>query len=141
MPSLSRRSINAFLLLAGIACARNHPPQAEPLPEYSAVRSCATTVAVAEGFRVADRPGTAWIASSSFPGDSVSWVESLVLRVRVFSDSVLPEATVKRAQFNHPRNYPVSSTGRRIQDRVNQECRIARSTDRFQSTRAVDQPD
>ena len=85
-------------------------------------------------------PGTAWIASSSLPGDSVSWVESLVLRVRVYSDSVLPQASVKRVQFNHPRNYPVSSTGRRIQDRVNQECRIVRSIDRIPSARAVDLP-
>lgn len=130
----------AVSALAALACAHNPRPQADPLPEYSAVRTCATNVAVGEGFHVADRPGTAWIASSSLPGDSVSWVESLVLRVRVYSDSVLPQASVKRVQFNHPRNYPVSSTGRRIQDRVNQECRIVRSIDRIPSARAVDLP-
>jgi hypothetical protein len=128
-------------VLAALACVHNPRPQTDPLPEYAAVRSCATHVAVGEGFLVADKPGTAWIASSSLPGDSVSWVESLVLRVRVYSDSVLPGASVKRAQFNQPRNYPVSSTGRRIQDRVNLECRIARSVDRFPLTRAVDLPD
>jgi hypothetical protein len=140
MRFLSPRGIVAGSALAALACARNPQLQAEPSPEYVAVRSCATNVAVGEGFQVVDRPGTAWIASSSLPGDSVSWVESLVLRVRVYSDSVLPQATVRRAQFNHPRKYPVSSTGRRIQDRVNQECRIARTLDRVPHSRAVDLP-
>lgn len=129
MLSLPLRPIVAILVLATTACARNPGPDAEPVPltaENVAVRNCATSVAVGEGFLVSDRPGTAIIASSSLPRDSVSWVEWLVLRVRVTSDSALPEATVRRAQYNGRRNYPLSSSGRRIQDRVNQECRVAR---------------
>ena len=130
MLSLPLRPGVAILALATLACARTPRPDAEPEPltaEKVAVRNCATSVAVGEGFLVSDRPGSAIIASSSLPRDSVSWVESLVLRVRFTSDSALPEATVRRAQYNGRRNYPVSSTGRRIQDRVNQECRIARA--------------
>ena len=130
MPYLPLRHVVAIVALATAACARSPRPDADPVPlssEDVAVRNCATSVAVGEGFLVSDRPGTAHIATSSLPSDSVSWVESLVLRVRITSDSALPEATIRRAQYNGRRNYPVSSTGRRIQDRVNQECRIARA--------------
>lgn len=128
MLSLPQRGVVAFSVLATAACARNSNLETEPMPEYVAVRTCAANVAAFEGFKVpGGSVGGAYVATSSLPGDSVSWVESLVLRVRVYSDSVLPEATVRRVRFNARNHYPLSSTGRRIQDRVNQECRIART--------------
>jgi len=132
-----RRHVGALIALAALACVRNPRSDTGPLPspEYAAVRYCATTVAVGEGFLVSDAPGTAQIAVSSLPRDSVSWVEWVVLRVRITPDSALPEANTRRVQYNSRRSVPVSSTGplsstgRRIQDRVNQECRIARAVD------------
>jgi hypothetical protein len=120
----------SVLALPVLACTHVQRPQVEPGAEYAAVRACARDVAVGEGFFVSDTPASAYIATSSLPRDSVSWVESLVLRVRVYSDSVLPEASVRRVRYNARNHYPLSSAGRRIQDRVNEECRIARAGDR-----------
>lgn len=130
MRSSVQRIVVAVVALAALACTRTPRPGVEPVPEYGAVRACARSVAVAEGFFITDSPASAYIASSSLPRDSVSWVESLVLRVRVYSDSVLPDASVRRVRYNARNHYPLSATGRRIQDRVNQECRVARSADR-----------
>lgn len=130
MRSSLPRIIVAVVALPVLACARTPRPGVEPVPEYAAVRACARSVAAGEGFFITDNPASAYIASSSLPRDSVSWVESLVLRVRVYSDSVLPDASIRRVRYNARNHYPVSSTGRRIQDRVNQECRVARSADR-----------
>ena len=131
MCSLPQKGVVAVLVVAVVACARSSHPETGPSPEYVAVRACAVNIAAFEGFKVPGGPhGSAYVASSSLPGDSVSWVESLVLRVRVYSDSVLPEATVKRVRYNARNHYPLSSTARRIQDRVNEECRVARSSDR-----------
>jgi hypothetical protein len=129
MLSLPQRAVVAIAILLP-ACVRSPRPEAEPLPEYAAVRACARSVAVGEGFFITDSPASAYIAASSLPRDSVSWVESLVLRVRVHSDSVLPDASVRRVRYNARNHYPLSSTGRRIQDRVNQECRVARTSER-----------
>ena len=139
MLSLPQRGVVAVLVLAGAACARRSHPETEPVPEYVAVRTCAVNVAAFEGFKVSGGGyGGAHVASSSLPGDSVSWVESLVVRVRVYSDSVLPEATVTRVRFNARNHYPLSSAGRRIQDRVNQECRVARSAPTQSASLKVD---
>jgi hypothetical protein len=128
MLSPPQKGVVTTLALAIVACARSPRAETEPLPEYVVVRSCAVSVAAGEGFVTSGGgPGGAYVASSSLPGDSVSWVESLVLRVRVYSDSVLPDAIVRRVQLNGRRYYPLSSAGRRIQDRVNEECRVARS--------------
>jgi hypothetical protein len=122
MSRLSQGRIGSILVVFILACsARNRSPEAEPpsfAQEHAAVQVCATSVAVGEGW-----PGT----TSKLPSDSIAWVEWLVLRVRMTPDSALPEATVRRAQHNGRRYYPLSSKGRRIQDRVNEECRLART--------------
>lgn len=130
MMSFVPRSVAVLLGLAIVACARSPQPDTEPValfPAEIALRTCATAVAVSEGF-VAGTGGN--LASSRVPGDSAQWVEWLTVHVRVTSDSVLPDAEVRRARYNQRDYYPLSAAARRIQDRVNQECRVSRVVDR-----------
>jgi hypothetical protein len=84
-----------------------------------AVRSCADLIALSEGYELNGR--TRFIGGRSG--------EALVVRVRLTSDSALPDARIwgRAPAFSGGKTAHVSATGNRILSRVNQECRFARA--------------
>jgi hypothetical protein len=90
-------------------------------PDVAAVQSCASSIALNEGYEVSGRTGMI-----GAPSDGNNWTERLELRVRVSGDSVLPNARIRTATYSGRSSAPVSPAGNRIITRVNRECRLGR---------------
>ena len=90
-------------------------------PDVVAVQSCATSIALNEGYELSGKTGMI-----GAPSDGTNWKERLELRVRVRGDSVLPNARIRTATYSGRSSAPVSPAGTRIVSRVNHECVLAR---------------
>ena len=106
------------LIIAGCWRARNGFSLS---PDAAAVQSCASSIAIAEGYDMSGRTGMI-----GAPSDGMNWRERLELRVRLSGDSALPNARIRTATYSGRSSAPVSPAGHRIVNRVNRECRFAR---------------
>jgi len=89
-------------------------------PAVAAVQNCASTIALSEGYEFSARTRA---IGAPLGG------ERLAVKVRLTGDSALPNVRLIRAATSGGRSMapPVSAAGNRILNRVNRECRIARS--------------
>lgn len=112
--------------LTSVACTRgaSRATGFRLSPDVAAVQSCASSIALNEGYEVSGKTGMI-----GAPSDGMNWQERLELRVRVRGDSVLPNARIRTATYSGRSSAPVSPAGVRIVTRVNRECVLARRTE------------
>jgi hypothetical protein len=119
------RSFLVWLVAAPVAlgaCTRgmNRVTGFRLSPDVAAVQSCASSIALSEGYEMSGRTGMI-----GAPSDGTNWKERLELRVRVRGDSVLPNARIRTATYSGRSSAPVSPAGSRIVSRINRECALA----------------
>src|SRR5688572_6241850 len=73
------------------ACARFNR-EVRLSPDAAAVQSCASSIALNEGYEVSGRSG-----AIGAPSDGMNWSERLELRVRLTGDSAVPDARIRTA--------------------------------------------
>jgi hypothetical protein len=113
-------------MLTWVACTRgaSRATGFRLSPDIAAVQSCASAIALNEGYEVSGKTGMI-----GAPSDGMNWQERLELRVRVRGDSVVPNARIRTATYSGRSSAPVSPAGVRIVTRVNRECALARRTE------------
>jgi hypothetical protein len=113
-------------VLAGGGCARA-PARVGVSPEYAVVQACASSIAHSENFQGFAFPDAAPGTANSPRQENFTGGESLRLRVRTTTDSILPQAIINSATSTGRASAPISPEGHRVQSRINNECRFPRS--------------
>lgn len=89
-----------------------------------AMQTCATAIALSEGFRRPLSAGGVVLAIS--PPDHTA--EGLLLRSKAVGDSVLPHVQIVHQNTGGSRrHFERSNMARKIENRVNKECRFSRN--------------
>ena len=113
--------LSIIVTLCGCTRGSDRPNGFRLDPDASAVYSCASSIAISEGYEQSGRS-----ASVGSPSDGMNFTERLQMRVRLTGDSALPNASIRTATYSGRSSAQVSPAGQRIVNRVNRECRFAR---------------
>ena len=88
-----------------------------------AMQSCATAIALSEGFV---RPSAVVVVLAESPQNQT--YEGLLLRSKAVGDSVLPHVQIVNQYTGGTRgHFERSNMARKIENRVNKECRFSRT--------------
>jgi hypothetical protein len=119
-------SAPAVIISVIAACSSGPRRVSQPIalsPEHAAAEACATGIALNEGFEI---PRNRVTSSLVARGRDDSQGESVLVRVALTPDSIFTNAVIRSATYSGRGSAPISPAARRIENRVNQECRLPR---------------